>query len=71
MFSFIGSLLLLVNNYANSDGRNLIPHTALGILLLIIALLLAYAGQPYCLIHVQPLSLFNKSSLLKLIPLSF
>lgn len=71
MFSFIGSLLLLVNNYANSDGRNLIPHTALGILLLIIALLLAYAGRPYCLIHVQPLSLFTKRFLLKLIPLSF
>lgn len=46
VFSPIGSLLLLVNNYANSDGRTLIPHTALGILLLLIALLLAYTGRP-------------------------
>ncbi|XP_018531209.1 uncharacterized protein si:ch211-153b23.4 [Lates calcarifer] len=39
-----GSLLLLVNKYASSSERDFIPHTALGILLLIIAALLAYAG---------------------------
>ncbi|GAA6226333.1 uncharacterized protein LOC108882903 [Lates japonicus] len=39
-----GSLLLLVNNYASSSEKDFIPHTALGILLLIIAALLAYTG---------------------------
>lgn len=39
-----GCLLLLVHNYASSPTKAFIPHTALGILLLIIALLLAYAG---------------------------
>lgn len=42
--SGLGSLLLLVNNYASSPEKDLIPHTALGILLLIIAALLTYAG---------------------------
>uniref|UniRef100_A0A3Q3VSW2 Threonylcarbamoyl-AMP synthase n=1 Tax=Mola mola TaxID=94237 RepID=A0A3Q3VSW2_MOLML len=37
------SLLLLVNSYASVSERDLISHTALGILLLIIAALLAYA----------------------------
>uniref|UniRef100_A0A8D0D725 Threonylcarbamoyl-AMP synthase n=1 Tax=Sander lucioperca TaxID=283035 RepID=A0A8D0D725_SANLU len=35
---------LLVNNYGSSPEKDFIPHTALGILLLIIAVLLAYAG---------------------------
>ncbi|KAK6299414.1 hypothetical protein J4Q44_G00309240 [Coregonus suidteri] len=39
-----GSLLLLVNNYGSSPEKELIPHTALGVLLLIIAALLAYSG---------------------------
>ncbi|KAL7886054.1 hypothetical protein AOLI_G00063490 [Acnodon oligacanthus] len=39
-----GSLLLLVQNYGSSPGKHLIPSTALGIQLLIIAALLAYAG---------------------------
>ncbi|XP_064811561.1 uncharacterized protein si:ch211-153b23.4 [Oncorhynchus masou masou] len=39
-----GSLLLLVNNYGSSPEKSLIPHTALGVLLLIIAALLAYSG---------------------------
>ncbi|XP_077091769.1 uncharacterized protein LOC143744266 [Siphateles boraxobius] len=39
-----GSLLLLVNNYASSPDRPLITDTALGVLLLIIAALLAYSG---------------------------
>lgn len=39
-----GSLLLLVNSYASSPEKDFIPHTALGIVLLIIAALLAYAG---------------------------
>lgn len=40
----VGSLLLLVHNYASSPEKDFIPHTALGILLVIIAALLAYAG---------------------------
>ncbi|TKS72489.1 YrdC domain-containing protein, mitochondrial [Collichthys lucidus] len=45
-----GSLLLLVNDYASSPEKDLIPNTALGILLLIIAALLAYAGLVYILV---------------------
>ncbi|CAJ1058056.1 uncharacterized protein si:ch211-153b23.4 [Xyrichtys novacula] len=48
-----GSLLLLVNNYASSPERDFIPHTALGILLLIIAALLLYAGIRRSLSHAQ------------------
>ncbi|KAK2849291.1 hypothetical protein Q5P01_009125 [Channa striata] len=48
-----GSLLLLVNNYASSPDGDLIPSTALGILLLIIAALLAYAGIRRSLSHAQ------------------
>ncbi|XP_058506548.1 uncharacterized protein si:ch211-153b23.4 [Solea solea] len=48
-----GSLLLLVNNYASSPDKDFISHTALGILLLIIAALLAYAGVCRSLSHVQ------------------
>lgn len=40
----VGSLLLLVQNYGSSPEKDFIPHTALGILLLVIAVLLAYAG---------------------------
>ncbi|XP_049898062.1 uncharacterized protein si:ch211-153b23.4 [Epinephelus moara] len=48
-----GSLLLLVNNYASSPEKDFIPHTALGVLLLIIAALLAYAGIRRSLSHAQ------------------
>ncbi|KAG7215314.1 hypothetical protein INR49_022603 [Caranx melampygus] len=48
-----GSLLLLVNGYASSPGKDFIPHTALGVLLLIIAALLAYAGVHRSLSHAQ------------------
>ncbi|KAM9357011.1 uncharacterized protein ABDE67_004587 [Symphorus nematophorus] len=48
-----GSLLLLVNSYASSPEKDFIPHTALGILLLIIAVLLAYAGIRRSLSHAQ------------------
>ncbi|XP_034546078.1 uncharacterized protein si:ch211-153b23.4 [Notolabrus celidotus] len=48
-----GSLVLLVNNYASSPEKDFIPHTALGILLLIIAALLAYAGIRHSLSHAQ------------------
>ncbi|KAK1878975.1 Nucleoside diphosphate kinase B [Dissostichus eleginoides] len=48
-----GSLLLLGNNYASSPVKDFIPHTALGILLLIIAVLLAYAGICRSLSHAQ------------------
>ncbi|XP_045886766.1 uncharacterized protein si:ch211-153b23.4 [Micropterus dolomieu] len=48
-----GSLLLLVNNYSSSPENDFIPHTALGILLLIIAALLAYAGIRHSLSHAQ------------------
>ncbi|CAK6956399.1 uncharacterized protein si:ch211-153b23.4 [Scomber scombrus] len=48
-----GSLLLLVNNYASSPEKDFIPHTALGILLLIIAALLVYAGVRRSLSHAQ------------------
>ncbi|XP_029296765.1 uncharacterized protein LOC115014216 isoform X2 [Cottoperca gobio] len=44
-----GSLLLLVNNYTSSSKTDFIPYTALGILLLVIAVLLAYAGLVYIL----------------------
>ncbi|XP_048840325.1 uncharacterized protein LOC125713342 [Brienomyrus brachyistius] len=46
-----GSLLLMVNSY----GKDLIPDAALGVLLLIIASLLAYTGVRRCLSHT-PLS---------------
>ncbi|XP_029703677.1 uncharacterized protein [Takifugu rubripes] len=46
-----GSLLLLVHNYASSPEKAFIPNTALGILLLIIAVLLAYAGIRRSLSH--------------------
>ncbi|XP_064184363.1 uncharacterized protein si:ch211-153b23.4 [Anguilla rostrata] len=46
-----GSLLLLVNDYAQASGKDLIPSTALGVLLLIIAALLAYAGVRRSLSH--------------------
>ncbi|XP_052005627.1 uncharacterized protein si:ch211-153b23.4 [Xyrauchen texanus] len=39
-----GSLLLLVNNYASSPGQPFITDTALGVVLLIFSILLAYAG---------------------------
>ncbi|KAG5264021.1 hypothetical protein AALO_G00271250 [Alosa alosa] len=39
-----GSLLLLVNGYGSVSGDSLISSTALGVLLLIIAALLAYSG---------------------------
>ncbi|KAM4621437.1 uncharacterized protein ACJ7VT_005813 [Polymixia lowei] len=48
-----GSLLLLVKNYGSSAGEDIIPLTALGILLLIIAALLAYAGVRRSLSHSQ------------------
>ncbi|XP_034454544.1 uncharacterized protein si:ch211-153b23.4 [Hippoglossus hippoglossus] len=48
-----GSLLLLVNDYATSPGEDFIPYTALGILLLIIAALLAYTGIYRSLSHAQ------------------
>ncbi|XP_059201492.1 uncharacterized protein si:ch211-153b23.4 [Centropristis striata] len=48
-----GSLLLLVNNYASSPEKDFIPHTALGILLLIISIILAYAGILHSLSHAQ------------------
>ncbi|XP_073343284.1 uncharacterized protein [Pagrus major] len=48
-----GSLLLLVNDYASSPEKNFIPYTALGILLLIIAAILAYAGIRRSLSHAQ------------------
>ncbi|XP_040904912.1 uncharacterized protein LOC121188999 [Toxotes jaculatrix] len=48
-----GSLLLLVNSYAGSPQEDSIPHTALGILLLIVAALLAYAGVRRSLSHAQ------------------
>ncbi|XP_068446991.1 uncharacterized protein si:ch211-153b23.4 [Clinocottus analis] len=48
-----GSLLLSVTNYASSPTKDFIPHTALGILLLIIAVLLAYAGISHSLSHAQ------------------
>ncbi|XP_041846246.1 uncharacterized protein LOC121643095 [Melanotaenia boesemani] len=48
-----GSLLLLVNSYASSSEKNFIPYTALGILLLIIAAIVAYAGVCRSLSHAQ------------------
>ncbi|XP_063045583.1 uncharacterized protein si:ch211-153b23.4 [Engraulis encrasicolus] len=39
-----GALLLLVNDYGSAPGQSLISSTALGVLLLIIAALLAYSG---------------------------
>ncbi|XP_053284960.1 uncharacterized protein si:ch211-153b23.4 [Pleuronectes platessa] len=48
-----GSLLLLVKDYASSPGKDFIPHTALGILLIIIAALLAYTGICRSLSHAQ------------------
>ncbi|KAK0154557.1 putative threonylcarbamoyl-AMP synthase [Merluccius polli] len=52
----LGSLLLLVNSYASTPGEDFIPKTALGILLLVIAAVLAYAGV-LSLSHGQPFSL--------------
>ncbi|XP_014856639.1 PREDICTED: uncharacterized protein LOC106926318 [Poecilia mexicana] len=46
-----GSLLLLVNSYASTPEKDFIPHTALGILLLIIAALIAYTGVRHSLSH--------------------
>uniref|UniRef100_A0A3Q2P909 Threonylcarbamoyl-AMP synthase n=1 Tax=Fundulus heteroclitus TaxID=8078 RepID=A0A3Q2P909_FUNHE len=46
------SLLLLVNSYASSPEKDFIPHTALGILLLIIAALVAYTVR-HSLSHSQ------------------
>ncbi|XP_034038163.1 uncharacterized protein si:ch211-153b23.4 [Thalassophryne amazonica] len=46
-----GSLLLSVNGYGSSSSEDLIPLTALGIQLLIIAVLLAYAGVRRSLSH--------------------
>ncbi|KAI4886943.1 hypothetical protein NFI96_030459, partial [Prochilodus magdalenae] len=51
VISDTGSLLLLVNNYGSTPGKHLIPDTALGIELLIIAALLAYAGVRRILSH--------------------
>ncbi|XP_015237029.1 PREDICTED: uncharacterized protein LOC107089027 [Cyprinodon variegatus] len=48
-----GSLLLLVNSYASSLEEPFIPHSALGILLLIIAALVAYTGVRHSLSHSQ------------------
>ncbi|KAM9835366.1 uncharacterized protein ACBT44_017438 [Syngnathus typhle] len=39
-----GSLLLLVNNYGSSPQKDFIPQTALGVLLLTVAAIVAYAG---------------------------
>uniref|UniRef100_A0A3P9KKW1 Threonylcarbamoyl-AMP synthase n=1 Tax=Oryzias latipes TaxID=8090 RepID=A0A3P9KKW1_ORYLA len=50
---FGGCLLLLVNNYASDPRRDFIPLTALGILLIIIAALIAYAGVLHSLTHAQ------------------
>ncbi|KAG7329049.1 hypothetical protein KOW79_007223 [Hemibagrus wyckioides] len=46
-----GSLLLLVNYYASTPDKALIPATALGIELIIIAALVAYAGLCQSLSH--------------------
>ncbi|TSL89856.1 YrdC domain-containing protein, mitochondrial [Bagarius yarrelli] len=46
-----GSLLLLVNYYASTPNKTLIPATALGIELIIIAALVAYAGLRRSLSH--------------------
>lgn len=43
-FITVGSLLLLVNNYASST-QDFLPHTVLGILLVVVAALLAYVGR--------------------------
>ncbi|XP_068182589.1 uncharacterized protein si:ch211-153b23.4 [Antennarius striatus] len=51
-----GSVLLLVNDYASTPEKDFIPHTTQGILLLIIAFLLAYAGIGRSLTHGQLLS---------------
>ncbi|XP_047441333.1 uncharacterized protein LOC125008231 [Mugil cephalus] len=48
-----GSLLLLVNNYASSPENDFIPYTALGILLLIVATLLAYTGVYHSLSYTR------------------
>ncbi|XP_076018872.1 uncharacterized protein LOC143010443 [Genypterus blacodes] len=48
-----GALLLLVNNYASSPEKDFIPHTALGVLLIITAALLAYAGVRHSLTHAR------------------
>nr|XP_054604403.1 uncharacterized protein si:ch211-153b23.4 [Nothobranchius furzeri] len=48
-----GSLLLLVNSYGSSPLKDFIPHTALGVLLLIITVLVAYAGVRHSLSHAQ------------------
>ncbi|XP_077388283.1 uncharacterized protein LOC144025814 [Festucalex cinctus] len=48
-----GSLLLLVNNYGGSPQNDFIPQTALGVLLLLIAAIVAYAGVCRSLSRVQ------------------
>ncbi|XP_026990958.2 uncharacterized protein si:ch211-153b23.4 [Tachysurus fulvidraco] len=48
-----GSLLLLVNYYASTPDKALIPATALGIELIIIAALVAYAGLCSSLSHSE------------------
>uniref|UniRef100_A0A8C6NXU3 Uncharacterized protein n=1 Tax=Nothobranchius furzeri TaxID=105023 RepID=A0A8C6NXU3_NOTFU len=53
MSVLLGSLLLLVNGSASSPLKDFIPHTALGVLLLIITVLVAYAGVRHSLSHTQ------------------
>ncbi|XP_026887365.2 uncharacterized protein LOC113591164 [Electrophorus electricus] len=48
-----GSLLLLVNSYSSSSDTPLIPNTALGIELLIIAALLVYVGVRRIVSHTS------------------
>ncbi|XP_061644479.1 uncharacterized protein si:ch211-153b23.4 [Phyllopteryx taeniolatus] len=48
-----GSLLLLLHNYGSSPKRDFIPQTALGVLLLIAAAIIAYAGVCRILSRVQ------------------
>ncbi|KAJ8015764.1 hypothetical protein DPEC_G00029530 [Dallia pectoralis] len=59
-----GSLLLLVNDYGSSPDKYFIPYTALGVLLLIIAALLAYSGVRRSLsLSSSPSSLFSSACL--------
>ncbi|XP_061691665.1 uncharacterized protein si:ch211-153b23.4 [Syngnathoides biaculeatus] len=48
-----GSLLLLVHNYGSLPKNDFIPHTALGFLLLVAAVITAYAGVCRILSRVQ------------------
>lgn len=50
-----GSLLLLVKNYADSPEKVFITDTALGVLLLLFAALLAYAGTVQYVLNVTTL----------------